>query len=91
MPSCTQKVWAVGFRQLKKQINLYQSRLCVEMLSIMVPWYILLQIHESTIHRVFVACVILMEAIFSRLQLCQLHETFILGRLWLEFLRLEWG
>ena len=67
----------------------------------MVPWHVL-QIHESTVHIVFVACVVLMETIFScfnlktddcnlatttlLLKLSQLHKTLILGKLWLEFL-----
>ena len=62
----------------------------------------MLQIHESTIHRIFVVCVVLMEAMFQcfnvklddcnlatailLLKLSQLHETFILGKFWLEFL-----
>ena len=37
----TQKVGAVKFRPLIKLMNFYQSWLCVEMLSIMVPWHIL--------------------------------------------------
>ena len=36
--SYTQKVWAVGFGPLTKQMNFYQSGLCVEMPSIMVSW-----------------------------------------------------
>ena len=66
-----------------------------------------LQIHESTIHRIIVARVVLMEAIlpcfnlkpddcnFSTTilihKLPQLRKTLLLEKLWLEFLRLEWG
>ena len=39
MLSYTQKVWAVGFRPLIKQMNFYQSWLCVEIIFIMVPWH----------------------------------------------------
>ena len=62
----------------------------------------MLQIHESTIHIFFVACAVLMEAIFPCFnltpddcnlatttlvdKLSQLHKTFTLGRLWLVFL-----
>ena len=58
--------------------------------------------HESTIHRIFVAGVVLMEAIFPCFnfqpddcnlvttilvqKLSQLHKTLILGNLWLVFL-----
>ena len=65
----------------------------------------MLQIHESTIHKIFVACVVLMEAIFPCFslkpdesnqvttilvhKLSQLHKTFILGSHWLELLRLD--
>ena len=65
----------------------------------------MLQIHESTIHRIFVARVVLMEAMFQCFylkpgdcnlattilehKLSQLHKTLILGRFWLEFLQLE--
>ena len=64
-------------------------------------------IYESTIHRIFVTYVVLMEAIFPYFnlkphdcnlattilghKLFQLHKTLILGRLWLVFLQLEWG
>ena len=67
----------------------------------------MLQSHENTIHRIFVACAVLMEAMFPRfnlkpddcnlatpilvLKLSQLHETLILVKLWLEFFWLEWG
>ena len=66
----------------------------------------MLQIQESTIHSISVACIVLIEAIFSCFnlkpddcnlattilvhKLSQLHKTLIMGRLWLEFLRLEW-
>ena len=59
-------------------------------------------IHESTLHRIFVACAVLMEVIFACVnlepddcnlattnlvhKLSQLHKTLILGRLWLVFL-----
>ena len=62
----------------------------------------MLQIHESTIRRIFVTYVVLMEAISSCfnlkpdgfnlattiliMKLSQLHETLILEKLWLEFL-----
>ena len=62
----------------------------------------MLQIHESTIQIILVACVILMEAMFPCFnlkpddcnltitilvhKLSQLHKTLILGRLWLVFL-----
>ena len=61
----------------------------------------MLQIHESVIHRMFLPCVVLMEAIFPCfnlrpdncnlatpilvLKLSQLQKTLILGRLWLVF------
>ena len=67
----------------------------------------MLQIPKSTIHRIFAVCVVLMKAIFPyfnlKLHECnliskilshkisQLHKTLILGKLWLEFLRLELG
>ena len=67
----------------------------------------MLQIHESTIHRIFAVCVVLVEAMFPcfnvkpddcnlattilLLKISQLHKTLILGKLWLEFLWLEWG
>ena len=67
----------------------------------------MLQIHESTIHRIFVACAVLIEAMFLcfkvkpddcnlattilLLKLSQLHKKLILGKLWLGFLQLEWG
>ena len=68
----------------------------------------MLQIHESTVHRVFVAYLVLMEAIIPCFnlgpddcnlatttitvhKLSQLHKTLMLGKLRLEFLRLEWG
>ena len=63
MVSHTQKVWTVGFRSLIKQLKFYHSWLCVETPSIMVPWH-MLQIQESTIHIIFVVCVVLIEAIF---------------------------
>ena len=59
---------------------------------------IMLEIHGSTIHKIFVACVVLMEAMLPSLisnlmtatwlllKLCQLHKTLILGKLWLESL-----
>ena len=63
----------------------------------------MLQIHESTIHRIFVACAVFTEAILPCFNLkrddCnltttilaqklpQLHKT--LERLWLVFIRLE--
>ena len=59
----------------------------------------------STIHKIFVACVVLMEEIFLCFnlkpndcnlsttilvhKLSQLHKALILGRLWLEFVQLE--
>ena len=65
------------------------------------------KINESTLHRIFVACVVLMEAILPCLNLrpngcnlatpilvqkrSQLHKTLTLGRFQLVFLRLEWG
>ena len=39
MLSYTQKIWAVGFKPLIKQMNFYQSWLCVEIPSIMVSWH----------------------------------------------------
>ena len=61
----------------------------------------MLQIHESTIHIIFVGLVGLMEALFPCFnlklddcnlattilvhKLSQLHKTLILGRLWLVF------
>ena len=39
MLSYTQNVWAVGFRALIKQINLYRSYLCAVMALIMVLWH----------------------------------------------------
>ena len=67
----------------------------------------MLQIYESSIDKIFVTCVILMEAMFQCfnlkpddynlattilvLKISQLHKTLILGKLWLEFLLLEWG
>ena len=63
----------------------------------------MLQIHESTIHRIFAACEFLMEGIFPRFnlkpddcslpttilvhELSQSHKTHIPGKLWLEFLK----
>ena len=60
----------------------------------------MLQIHESTIYRIFLACAGLMEAIFLCFnyksedynlattilihKLSQLHKTLILEKLWLE-------
>ena len=62
----------------------------------------MLQIHESTIQIITVACLVLMEAMFPCFNLkpdncnmattilvlksSQLHKTPILGKLWLEFL-----
>ena len=62
----------------------------------------MLQIHESTIHRIFVACAVLMEAMLPCfnlkpddcnlaspnlvLKLSRLHKTLILVKLWLESL-----
>ena len=62
----------------------------------------MLQINKSTAHRIFVACIALMEAILPCFdlkpddwnlvttilvhKLSQLHKTFMLGKLWLEFL-----
>ena len=73
--------------------------------SIMAPWHI--HFRESTIHIIFVACVVLMEAIFPCFnlkpddcnlattilvhKLSQLHKTLILGSFWLEFLQFELG
>ena len=61
----------------------------------------MLQIHESTIHITFVACIVLMEAIFPCFnikpdnwnlatsllvyKLSHLHKTFIVRTLWLKF------
>ena len=62
----------------------------------------MLQIHESTFHRNFMTCVVLMVAMFPcfnfkpddcdlattilLIKLSQLHKTLILGKFWLEFL-----
>ena len=62
----------------------------------------MLKIHESTIHRIFVVCVVLIEAMFPCfnlkpddcnlgttilvVKLSHLHKILILGQLWLEFL-----
>ena len=94
MLSYTQKVWAVGFRPLVKQINFYLSWLCVEMPSIMVPWHIYITnyykyitnyILQSTIHRIFVVCAVLMEAIFPCFNLkpddCNLATTILVHKL----------
>ena len=56
---------------------------------------------------IFVTCVVLVEAMFPcfnlkpvdcnlattmlLLKLCRLHKILLLGKLWLEFLGLEWG
>ena len=61
----------------------------------------MLQIHERTIHRIFMACVVLIEAITLCFnlkpddcnlaasilvhRLSQLHKTLKLGKLWLEW------
>ena len=61
----------------------------------------MLQIHERAIHRIFMACVVLIEAIILCFnlkpddcnlavsilvhRLSQLHKTLKLGKLWLEW------
>ena len=83
--SYTQKVWTVGFRSLIKQMNFYQSWPCVEMPSVMALWHIHVQIHESTIHRSYVECVVLMEAMFPCINLkfddWNLHATILVHKL----------
>ena len=63
MLSYTEKVWAVGLRPLIKQMNFCESWLCRNAFHNGAMAHIW-QIHESTIHRIFVACVVFMEAIF---------------------------
>ena len=67
----------------------------------------MLQIPQSTVHRILMACVVLMEAIFPCFNFkpdhcslaiailghkhSQLNKTLILEKLWSEFVRLESG
>ena len=76
-------LWAVGFRPLIKQINFYQPWLRVaqkkkkkELLPVMTAcrntfhngaMTYMLHIHESTIHKILVACVVLTEAMLHTL------------------------
>ena len=46
----TRKVWAVRLKPLIKQMNFYQSRLSVEMTSIMLPQHI--HVTNGAIHNV---------------------------------------